>query len=559
LEDCKLLFSPIADRRSFITVQRSRITEYWSRITGHWPLFLGLLSGLSLAGYLLASRLALQPGFPLDDAWIHQTYARSLAAGAGWAYWPGEPSAGSTAPLWSLLLVPGYWLGAGPLAWTFALGWLCLWGLAWLGALFFRQLRPARPGEHGFPGPALWAGALLALEWHLVWAAGSGMETLLFAGLVLGTLGWLCRLDGGSQAPAIHAQRPAASGPRSAVCGQPTAIRNPRSTERAWFGLGLLIALSAWVRPDGVTLLAPAGLALFLGPGGWWGEARKTSALAGGFSLLFLPYLLFNRALAGAWWPNTLFAKSAEYAAHLETPLWERLAAQGVMPLVGAGALLLPGFAWFTGQAVRQRAWARLGAVLWVGGFLASYALRLPVAYQHGRYAMPAMPVYFVCGLAGMAGMARWSAGGLWPRALSRAWVIATAALLLAFWGRGAAAYAQDVAVIQTEMVAAARWVAENTQPEALVAAHDIGALGYFGGRRLLDLAGLVSPEVIPFIRDEAALARYLDERGVDTLVTFPGWYPQLTRGRQPLFQTTGRFSPSSGGENMAVYPWGTD
>ena len=46
-------------------------------------------------------------GFPLDDSWIHLHFARNLAAGAGFSYNPGTPIAGSTAPLWTLLLGAG--------------------------------------------------------------------------------------------------------------------------------------------------------------------------------------------------------------------------------------------------------------------------------------------------------------------------------------------------------------------------------------------------------------------------------------------------------------------
>lgn len=113
-----------------------------------------------------------------------------------------------------------------------------------------------------------------------------------------------------------------------------------------------------------------------------------------------------------------------------------------------------------------------------------------------------------------------------------------------------------DVAVIESEMVATANWVADNTGGESLVAAHDIGALGYFSGRNLVDLAGLVSPEVIPFIRDEALLADYLDEQAAEYLVTFPDWYPVLTTKGELIHQTRQEFSPTMGGENMAVYRW---
>ncbi len=91
---------------------------------------------------------------------------------------------------------------------------------------------------------------------------------------------------------------------------------------------------------------------------------------------------------------------------------------------------------------------------------------------------------------------------------------------------------------------------------DAIIAVHDIGAIGYFGKQRIVDLAGLISPEVIPFIRDEARLSDYLDQQKVDYLVTFPGWYPDLVQRAEPIFQTQGQFSPLEGGENMRVYRW---
>jgi hypothetical protein len=57
-----------------------------------------------------------------------------------------------------------------------------------------------------------------------------------------------------------------------------------------------------------------------------------------------------------------------------------------------------------------------------------------------------------------------------------------------------------------------------------VVAAHDIGALGYFAPRPLIDLAGLVSPEVIPFMTDGDALGDYVVEKDADYLVVFPAW-----------------------------------
>ena len=56
---------------------------------------------------LTERRLAGFPGFPLDDSWIHLHFARNIAEGAGFSYNPGVPVAGSTAPLWTLLLALG--------------------------------------------------------------------------------------------------------------------------------------------------------------------------------------------------------------------------------------------------------------------------------------------------------------------------------------------------------------------------------------------------------------------------------------------------------------------
>jgi hypothetical protein len=275
-----------------------------------------------------------------------------------------------------------------------------------------------------------------------------------------------------------------------------------------------------------------------------------------GFGLLVGPYMAFNQAITGSWWPNTFYAKQLEYSSLRERSIFLRFFQEAALPLIGVGAVLLPGVVLEIVERVKSGAWEKLAPMIWALAFLAVYAERLPVIYQHGRYAMPVIPVLLGLGWqGGYRWYRRWGESRLgW--AVSRIWAGTLVGLLVAFAAIGARAYGQDVAIIETEMVQTARWVAANTEETALVAAHDIGALGYFGERRLLDLAGLVSPQVIPFIRDEAALGLYMDARRADVLVTFPGWYPNLIRGRKQLYTTGSTFSPRAGGENMAVYRW---
>jgi len=152
-------------------------------------LIIGAFAGIALVGYLLFSLIIFRLGFPLDDAWIHQVYARNLIQTGEWAFIPGVPSAGSTAPVWSWLLSVGYLFNFGPLYWSYGLGWAVLWAIGAAGYSGFRRMCPTGGKS------AILVGVLLVIEWHLVWAAGSGMETLLFALLALIVLLYLIHFD----------------------------------------------------------------------------------------------------------------------------------------------------------------------------------------------------------------------------------------------------------------------------------------------------------------------------------------------------------------------------
>lgn len=468
---------------------------------------------LSIIAYLSAASLTYRLGFPLDDAWIHQTYARNLAEYGQWAFYSGQWSGGSTAPLWSALLALGHMGLLDFYTWTYLLGGFFLWLLALTGEYTVRRFVTA---YH----PRLpWVGLFFAFEWHLVWATASGMETILHALIIILVLGFL--LTGSSR----------------------------------YVLLGLLVGIGVWVRPDGITLLGPLGLVILTTQANWRSRVGVFSRVFVGFGTLFVLYLLFNFLVAGTPWPNTFYAKQAEYAILQQRPLFERILDIFVLPLVGAGVVLLPGVLWQSVQAVRARNWAFLSVLAWFAGYLLMYAWRLPVTYQHGRYIIPAMPVYFLLGICGYFSLFQSNhAPSRYRWALQTTLTTSLVLLLMLFWGLGARTYGQDVAVIESEMVNTAQWVADNLAPDALLAAHDIGALGYFAPRPLVDLAGLITPEVIPFIRDQARLDAYMRARGVVYLMTFPNWYPALTAQYTRVYVSQSGFAPLLGGENMAIY-----
>ncbi len=482
-------------------------------------LLLGLISALSVSLYLIFSIQTSGIGFPLDDAWIHQTYARNLATGYGWSFVAGESSAGLTAPLWGLLLAFGSFLGLGPYFFTFLMGWLTLWALAVTGSYGFLIFVPGKEKW------ALAAGSLLALEWHLVWAAVSGMETLHYALIVLVVLVLLIR-------------------------------RDKKKKDPQFLLIGLLIGLSIWIRPEGLTLLGPLIFVILFNSETWKIKGNQFLVSLWGFSIIFVPYVWFNRWLAGDWWPNTFYAKQAEYAILKNLPLWERLFQQFSLPMIGVGILLLPGLIFLTIRLFRKKEWSLLAMILWFIGHLSIYALRLPVTYQHGRYAIPAMPVYFLLAFSGFALMIDLYSNSFMNRILNKTWAIAIPLVTILFLIIGGNSYRQDVGVINSQMVNISKWVSANIPNDQKIAAHDIGALGYFSNRPILDLAGLISPDVIPIIRNESELANYLNINEITYLITFPSWYPQLISGKSVVYVPQNNTLPGLEIEDLTIYCW---
>ncbi len=220
-----------------------------------------------------------------------------------------------------------------------------------------------------------------------------------------------------------------------------------------------------------------------------------------------------------------------------------------------------------TGYRVLQRDWRQRELfltvpLLWAVGLVFVYAWRLPVTYQHGRYLFPTIPIWVLYGIRGWLTLSiniKERIGSL-KRVhfiLTRMGVMTFAVLLLIFLLLGLQVFAQDVSFVNGEMVAIGRWLGENTPSHALIAAHDIGAIGYFAERPILDLAGLISPEVIPLLSDRDALMDYVSASQSDYLVTAPGWtYDRLTADANSRleFSTGYIWTWEQGVNNMEVY-----
>jgi hypothetical protein len=481
-----------------------------------WLILLVLLAaaGLSVGMYILACAEHLRIGFPLDDAWIHQTYARNLARDGEWAFISGQPSGGSTSPLWTLLLAAGYLLQLSPFIWAFSLGGLLLGILAIQVERGMRFLLP----DIRYKLP--YAGIFIIFEFHFVWSAVSGMETLLHTVIIL------------TISLALLREKP------------------------QWFLLGMMTGVSTWIRPDGLTLLVPICLTGLLIANGWKARIQSVLWVMIGFTIFFGPYLYFNYSLSGNFFPTTFYAKQDEYISWQASSILKRSLDFLLTFLTGPAVILLPAFIIESINIIKNRRWAQLFLILWMIGYGGMYMLRLP-AYQHGRYLIPPMAIYFLFSLMGLFRFLRSGHVHIaFLKLLKKAWAVTLCLVCAGFWILGMRAYVSDVEFIETEMVDTAKWVSENLPGNAVLAAHDIGALGYFDDHQLIDLAGLINPEVIPIMLDEEQLGEYLDSEKITHLVVFPDWYPSLSERLTPVFSTGAPYAPSVGGTNLTVYLW---
>ena len=193
---------------------------------------------------------------------------------------------------------------------------------------------------------------------------------------------------------------------------------------------------------------------------------------------------------------------------------------------------------------------------MWTAVLTAAYGLTLPHLYQEGRYLMPVLPFLVLLCVKGVQMIARW-AGGQIPVLAREVWRKPLTALLLVgvllsssfgFLSQ-ADTFAALTQYIGQRQVRTARWIAQNLPADAVVGTHDIGAIGYYSGRRVVDMVGLVSPGMIRHIGDFDGLGRFLASQGVTHLAVLRNWFE--VSSQTPLF-TTGEEAP----EIMEVFAY---
>lgn len=453
-------------------------------------------------------------GALLDDTWIHVRFAHSLSEGRGLMYNEGVVTSGATSPLWVILLAgvfavfnPGTYQqvdiatlmsaisAIAAVVAVSGLAWYVM-RVAWVGAL---------------------AGLLTALTGRFVWVALSGMETTLFAAL--------CVLAVWAHVADVRAGR---------VFGWRT---------------GIITALATLARPEGYLLaILIGGTSFVLIPlthsktrvtlRAWWAQVRGGWRGSIAYVILAGSYPIACWLMDGHLLPNTFRVKSQLGEA---TPnllygfFWTPRADYGWVFILLAGL----GVGVLAYHAYRRASDMSYAVMLWPLAFVIS-VLYLGTEHffiNHGRYVAPAIPFHALLAAVGVW----WLATVLFAnRQNMRQPVFIVAGLALAVFigwnGRyNVQQVANDVSQLRKMHVALGEWLKDVADPGDLIALNDVGAIVHISDLPVLDLVGLVSPEVIDTVQGESwnspcprdlQLMRLMLEKPPRFIVIFQWWYP---------------------------------
>jgi arabinofuranosyltransferase len=400
-----------------------------------------LFIALSCGGML---RLALAT-YTSDDAYISLTYARNLGHGEGLAFNPGEYVYGFTNPGWTVLI-----------------------------STFFRML----PEKQAFIGTKLLALALslatALLLYHMVKRrVGSESVARLIALIWIWEPWDVAETMNGLETPAYGFVLLAS------LC---------LFLEAKWWWACWGLGVATLMRPE-AALLFSFVLADRLIKGG----LRTLADLARGvaaFGLAVLPWCLYAASTYGTLLPNSFLEKANPSLVSLQ-----HIATQLVFIVANYLPLYLTIVWWLVCQRKKESRPGIINAFASWSAVMMGYYLVIPSFIRY--FIGPSLIVLFYFAEP----LTQWVQGftsqassrfkpfqlviGLVIGFLVMRGIVGSLANLY-FYNLKAKGF-EDIHVYTSQ------WIAENTSPDTVVAAHDVGALGFYSHRYILDTTGLVS------------------------------------------------------------------
>lgn len=407
---------------------------------------------LLLALALFAGHAWILRHFVVDDAFITFRYARNIAAGLGAVFNPGERVEGFSNPVYTAVLALLTLLTRNEAAIP-AIGRV-LGVIAASGSLVVLALLP---GVRYSAAALLAAFMAAATTGFALWSVG-GLETPLYGFLILAAL--------------------------AATLARPTR-------PAAQIGTGILLSLVALSRPEGILTALVLFLARAVDP-----ETRRDLGghlrVGAAFAVPLAAYLGFRLLWFGDWLPNTYYAKKTPLETSFRKGLWYLVS---FVHYNGGKWLYIATPLAFVEREGRR---ASLLAAAVIG---ASAAFILAVGgdwMDHHRFLAPVIPLIFLLTARGWAfivslALRPLGSGGQFPRWIRVAGLALVLAALLRDTVPGTLRQRDNPYVNAAPYyITLGRVVGVIDRPEWTVAVHDIGAIGWYGRMRVLDLLGLV-------------------------------------------------------------------
>jgi arabinofuranosyltransferase len=398
----------------------------------------------------------------VDDAYISFRYARNAARGDGLTFNVGERRVeGYTNFLWTVMLIPAFWLNLPVRVVSLVLG--TLWALGGM-LLVWRFVREV--------GASPWLGAIAALFLaadgsYALWAVG-GLEAPLFAALLLaGALSYLRELRDDRRLPLS----------------------------------GLWFALAAMTRPEGLLVYALTGVhqvATRLTRGRRL-ATRQDWLRLGLFAALFLPWFAFRWRYYGYPLPNTFYAKVA--LGNTAAQRARGLDYIATFARIHLGYVALP-LALLPLLLRRWRTWA--GYLLLVVAGYTAYIAYIGGDWSVGRFFVPLLPPFYLLLSGGLAVLGDWLRARLQVRRALAAWAPRAIAPLavLALGGSlfvGSSLQGEKALFLDpfdARLAGRARtqmglWLRDHVPGDTYIAVDAAGQIPFYSDLRALDLYGL--------------------------------------------------------------------
>jgi hypothetical protein len=439
-------------------------------------------------------------GFPLDDAWIHAVYARSLMEEGSYAYNPGEPATGATSMLWPLLLAVVHAASASTEA--FVVGAKLLGFVLHAFATGFAAIALRRAGDRWL---TLAISALAGMNPDLLAASLSGMEVSL-ATLVAAAALW-----------AVRAER-----------------------DRAL----VVVAFFAYPARPELALLMPILPIAARAPSDWRAAMRDALHALAGVALSATLICVRAWVVSGRPLPATFYAKvgrsgvtASQALVHGFTALFDELS------ILRFEWVWLPLLVVSLSIVVRPSARERIAAAAFLCGTLGcavSFVLAPaddPTAFYYQRYALP----FTFCMLIAVAPLWRAALEPLSARYRGLVFALPLSALVLLAGVDTPfriAHLTNDAHNIDDVQVRIGKTLADV--PDTFTTwTVDAGAVRYFASGYVVDVVGLNTAAMLEHEPDA-----YVAEHSPHALVLFKGW--ALGFGQHTEYSTTTPYSITS-------------